>query len=141
MILSSPSIRPLRFAGTGMAAGTFQLALLFAFVHIGWHALAANVAAFLLAAQVNFALSSALTWRDRQPSRALWRRWLLFHGSIATMALVNMLVFLLARAVVPTLVASMLGIAAGAAGNYFAGDRLVFRQTASAPVMIERSAA
>ena len=43
----------------------------------------------------------ALTWRDRRKTAPLWRRWLLFHGSIAAMAGVNGLVFLAARTVLP----------------------------------------
>jgi putative flippase GtrA len=87
----------------------------------------ANAAAFLLAAQLNFALSSAFTWRDRFVSHSLARRWLLFHGSIAATALLNMLTFSAARFVLPVLAASAAGIATGALGNYLLGDRVVFR--------------
>lgn len=48
------------------------------------------------------------------------------------MALVNMLVFVAVRGFVPALAASALGIAAGACGNYLAGDRLIFRQASTA---------
>lgn len=120
--------RPLRFAITGGIAGVVQLVLLALLTRAGWAALPANVLAFLLAAQVNFTLSSAFTWRDRRADHRLGRRWLAFHGSIAAMAVVNMLVFALARAALPPLVASVLGIAAAACGNFVLGDRLVFRQ-------------
>jgi putative flippase GtrA len=59
----------------------------------------------------------------------LWRRWATFHVSIAGMALLNMLVFAAARAAVSHLLAAALGICAGALGNFFIGDRLVFRAT------------
>jgi putative flippase GtrA len=156
----SPAARPLRFAGTGGVAGAVQLLLLSILTAHGWNAVLANGVAFLLAAQVNFALSLTVTWRDRHPEAPRgyppsaddtqrvtqafggvpgtrsgpatvgWatRCWLLFHGSIAAMALVNMLTFAAARSFVPALVASVIGIAAGAVGNYLAGDRLVFRQ-------------
>ena len=75
---------------------------------------------------MNFALSSLFTWRDRRRTAPLWRRWLLFHGSIAAMALVNQGVFLAARMALPALVASAAGIAVAAIGNYLLGDRLVF---------------
>ncbi len=65
-----------------------------ALTRYGWPTLPANAVAFLLAAQVNFALSSTFTWRDRSAGRGLRRRWLAFHVSIASMAVVNMLVFL-----------------------------------------------
>jgi putative flippase GtrA len=95
----------------------------------GWDDLLANGLAFLLAAQVNFILSMVFTWRDRRRSGSLHHRWLLYHCLIATMAPLNMLVFILMRSVVPTLVAAVLGIAAAGIGNYLAGDRLVFRRS------------
>jgi putative flippase GtrA len=117
--------------GTGGTAGAVQLVLLALMMRHGWDALLANAVAFLVAAQVNFALSVTLTWRDRQTDggrvRATARRWMLFHGSIALMALVNMLTFAVARSVLPAPAASFVGIAAGAAGNYLLGDRIVFR--------------
>jgi putative flippase GtrA len=123
----SPGARPLRFAMTGGLAGLTQLVLLKLFTDQGMHALPANLTAFLLAAQVNFALSSIFTWRDRGAGQALWRRWLIFHGSIAGMAVVNMAVFAVARTQMPDLAASVTGICAAAVGNFFIGDRLVFR--------------
>lgn len=127
-LLDSPLARPLRFAGTGVAAGGLQLTLLAILTARGWDALPANVIAFLTAAQFNFLLSNVVTWHDRHLTGSIRRRWLLFHASIAVMALVNMLVFVALRGLVPALAASALGIAAGAYGNYLAGDRLIFRQ-------------
>jgi putative flippase GtrA len=126
-ILSSAA-RPLRFAGTGGVAGTVQILFLTLLTHWNWNAIPANALAFSLAAQVNFALSSAFTWRDRAPSRSLARRWLLFHASIGVTALLNMVIFAAARLLLPMLAASAAGIAAGALGNYLIGDRLVFRR-------------
>jgi len=131
-LLDSPIARPLRFAGTGVAAGGLQLTLLAVLTARGWDTLPANVVAFLVAAQFNFLMSNVLTWRDRQLTGSIRRRWLLFHTSIAVMALVNMLVFVAVRGLVPALAASALGIAAGACGNYLAGDRLIFRQASTA---------
>jgi putative flippase GtrA len=125
-LLRSPVARPLRFALTGGLAGLLQLGLLALLVGRGWPSALANALAFLLAAQVNFALSSLFTWRDRRRTAPLWRRWLAFHGAIAAMALVNQSVFLAARTVLPALVASAAGIAVAAVGNYLLGDRLVF---------------
>ena len=97
----------------------------------------ANVMAFLLAAQVNFLLSSLFTWHDRRVKsevsrlKAIFIRWLSFHGSIAGTALLNELVFIIASAIVPTLLASVLGICSAALINFFVFNRLVFRQPAS----------
>lgn len=119
--------RALRFATTGLVAGLTQLGLLAALTWAGWPDLAANIVAFLLAAQVNFALSSCFTWRDRRDGSSLPRRWLAFHGAILGMALVNLAVFAATRTVLPALAASAAGIAVAAAGNFVIGDRVVFR--------------
>jgi len=128
-LVLSPAARPLRFVGAGAVAGAAQLTLLAVMTSRGWDDLLANGFAFLLAAQVNFTLSLAFTWQDRRRSGSLLRRWLLYHGSIAATALLNMLVFILMHPVVPTLAAAALGIATAGIGNYLAGDRLVFRRS------------
>ena len=124
--LLSEVARPWRFAATGGVAGLAQLGLLALFTHHGWQPIMANAVAFLLAAQLNFALSSLFTWHDRRPASGLPRRWLFYHASIAGMALVNMAVFTVAQTVVPPLPSSLLGIAVASIGNFLAGDRLVF---------------
>jgi putative flippase GtrA len=126
----APAARPLRFTGTGAAAGATQLLLLAALTRAGWDAIAANVVAFLLATQLNFTISQTVTWRDRRLPGSLPRRWLLFHASIAAMATLNMVTFVIAHTVAPTLAASAAGIAVAAAGNYLAGDHFVFRNRA-----------
>jgi putative flippase GtrA len=124
--LRSRAARPLRFALTGGLSGLLQLGLLALLTGRGWPAAPANAVAFLLAAQVNFALSSLFTWRDRRRMAPLWRRWLAFHGAIVATTLVNQSVFLATRTALPVLVASAAGIAIAAVGNYLLGDRLVF---------------
>jgi putative flippase GtrA len=126
--------RPLRFALVGGLCGAVQLGLLSLFLWGGAHALPANAIAFLFSAQLNFALGTFFTWHDRRlaaPGRWLIRRWLAFHGSIGATAVLNQLMFALARVVVPELVASALGIGAGAAANFLIQDRLVFRRPRS----------
>lgn len=132
-VLLSSAARPLRFAGTGVVAGLVQLCVLASLTRHGWGSLPANLAAFMLAAQVNFALSCIITWHDRDLSHSWRRRWLMYHASIAAMALLNLAVFLVARPFIPALSASALGIVAGALGNYLSGDRLVFRPASSSP--------
>lgn len=136
--LLSARARPLRFLVTGGTTGAFQLALVAALTHRGWADLPANATAFLLAAELNFILSWQFTWRDRHSARAGSRwpatiaaLWAAFHASIAGTAALNQSVFLLARMALPTLAASALGIATGAAGNYLLGNRLIFRAPTS----------
>jgi putative flippase GtrA len=129
-IVVSPNARIARFVLTGGLAGFAQLILLTLFTDHGWHAIGANAVAFLLAAQLNFALSSIFTWPDRHTGQSIRRRWLIFHGSIAGMAVVNMAVFAAMRLVLPDLAASAAGICVAAIGNFLIGDRLVFRAPA-----------
>jgi putative flippase GtrA len=129
----------LRFVIVGGICGAVQLALLGLFLRSGAPAIPANVAAFLLSAQVNFALSSFFTWHDRADTAAtggLGRQWLRFHGSIAGGALVNQAVFLLARHAAPDLTAAALGIGVAAVTNYLLQDRLVFRRNAPTPAAV-----
>ncbi len=126
-LLSGRARRLCRFAITGGLAGAIQLALLLAFTRAGWPGLPANLAAFVLSAQLNFIMSGLFTWRDRLTALPWPRRWLFFHCSIASMAVLNMLVFALARLLLPDLAASALGIATAATGNFLLGDRVVFR--------------
>lgn len=141
--LRSDRARPLRFAVVGGLCGATQLALLALLIARGASPLPANVAAFLLSAQLNFALSTSFTWRDRRlaaaPARGLARRWLGFHGSNAGTALLNQTVFLTARLGVPDLPASGLGLGVAAAVNFLVQDRLIFRRRAR-PADATRSA-
>jgi putative flippase GtrA len=121
----------LRFATTGGLAGLVQIALLHLWTRLGCNPLAANAAAFLIAAQVNFWLSDCFTWGDRLndpgPDSTLRRRWVRFHLSILGTSLLNMAVFAIARATQPIVVAGILGIGSTALANFILGDRFVFR--------------
>jgi putative flippase GtrA len=137
-VFFSPNARIARFALTGGLAAIAQLVLLTIFTDYGWHAIGANAVAFLLAAQLNFVLSTFFTWPDRQGTLSIKRRWLLFHGSIAAMAVLNMAVFAAMRLLMPDLAASAAGIGAAAIGNFLIGDRLVFRSPAGRPPASDR---
>ena len=128
--------RLVRFGLTGGMAGIVQLGLLRLFEAVDAAPVAANALGFLVAAQLNFAISQLFTWADRPlagaPGDSLSRRWLRFHVAIAGTALLNMLVFAVARTVAPDLVASALGIGVAGIANFVLADRLVFR-AASTP--------
>lgn len=134
-LLLGEAARPLRFLITGGTAAVLQLAILWALTEQGgWHPLLANLVAFLLSAQVNFALSMIFTWHDRHcgrlTRRQLLTRWVAFHGSIAGSAVLNQAVSAAARAVLPTLEAAMVGIIVAAGVNFLSNDRLIFRHRA-----------
>src|ERR671939_901407 len=101
VLLRSPGARPLHFTFTGGLAGLLQLGLLALLVGRGWPSGPANAVAFLLAAQVNFAVSSLFTWRDRRRTAPLWRRWLAFPRAIAGLGPIKPGGFLAARAALP----------------------------------------
>ncbi len=130
--LGSRAARPLRFACTGGVAAAAQLALLHALLGRGWVAMAAEVVALLVSTQVNFALSSLFTWRDRRLASpfglALLTRWVTYQWSGAGAAALNMVVFALARLDLSVLAAAALGTLVAGAANFVAGDRLVFRE-------------
>jgi putative flippase GtrA len=125
-LFAEPS-RPLRFLCVGALATVTQLGLLAGLTALGWSPALANGLGLLAATQVNFALSSVFTWRDRRRTRrTLPLRWARFMGLVATTLLLNEAVFLAARVALPTLVAAGLGSGLMAVLNFTLGDRFVF---------------
>jgi putative flippase GtrA len=116
----------LRFALTGAAAAAVQLAILAALTARGVPGLAADVAALLVAAQANFALSQSFTWGDRHLKGPVVARRAAYPVAIAGSALVNLGEFALVHHWTPALAAGGFGIAVAAAMNYAIGDRVVF---------------
>lgn len=129
--LQSERARLLRFIICGGTASVIQLSILHVFLGWGWMALPADALSILLGAQVNFLLSSTITWHDRKDGACWWRRWVGFHCAIAGTASLNLAVFTVASLVVPHLVAAALGIGVAAVCNFLAGDRLIFRSARS----------
>ncbi|HEX3723655.1 MAG TPA: GtrA family protein [Nitrolancea sp.] len=116
-----------RFAVTGAIAAGVQLGVLHVLTADHWNALLANGIGMAAAAQVNFTLSSIFTWRDRWEREGLIKRWSMYQLTILISAIVNMLVFIVARLVVEQTLAAVIGILAAATLNFAAGDRLIFR--------------
>ena len=102
--LRSRAARPLRFACTGGLAALVQLGMLDALTDWRWTPILANAVALLLSTQLNFVLSYLFTWRDRRPREgtplAILGRWAGYQGSVAGTAMLNMGVFVLARALI-----------------------------------------
>jgi putative flippase GtrA len=119
--------RSLRFLCVGGLVTLVQLGLLLALARLAVPTLLANALALLLAAQLNFALSSAFTWGDRPPrSGGLAPRWLRFMLAISGTLLINQGLFAVARMALPTLLAAALGSGLTGALNFVLGDRFVF---------------
>lgn len=128
-LLHSGPARPLRFLLVGGLGALVQLGLLEALTARGWDGLLANVAAFVIAAQVNFWLSDSFTWADRQAGdggRSLPWRWATFHFSIAATAALNLAVFASLRSLLADPPAAALGIGVAGVANFLSGDRFVF---------------
>jgi dolichol-phosphate mannosyltransferase len=131
-VVFSPSVRPLRFAFVGVFAGLVQLSVFSLLILRGVNPILGNALAFFGSVQLNFLLSSLITWRDRGAPPGWMEvplRWAKFHAVCAVGAAVNFITFfMLARGPLPALVASGAGILAGAAINYAVNDRVVFRR-------------
>lgn len=127
VFLLSPRARVVRFGVSGLLAAFGQFAVLAVLLHAGWNRFPANLAGMAVGAQISFFLGCVLTWRDREYTISLFRRWVLYHGSIVGTALINLAVFAVCQTVFPAIVASALGIGVAAIGNFLAGDRLIFR--------------
>ena len=125
--LLTPRLRLLRFALVGGTAALLQLATLDALELAGLGPILSEVAAFLLAAQLNFGLSWVFTWADRAAGQSFVRRWAAFHGAISGTALLNFAIFTATQGVLPHPVAAALGIGGAALINFAVGDHLVFR--------------
>jgi putative flippase GtrA len=118
-----------RFVLVGAASGIVQLALLDLFLRLGWSPIPSDAIAVVAGTEINFLLSTFITWQDRWVSDWWSVRWLLFHASAGTMMIANLLVFLAAHQLVEPLLASGAGIAIAGIGNFILANRVVFRWT------------
>jgi putative flippase GtrA len=120
--------RGIRFVLVGGSSAVVQLSLLALFLRLGWQPTPADAVAVVVATELNFLLSSFVTWQDRWTSGGWSVRWLLFHASTGSMMLVNLLVFLGAHLALEPLLASAAGIVVAGTGNFVLANRVVFRR-------------
>jgi putative flippase GtrA len=122
--------RLIRFGGVGGACAVLQLAALAVLVRLGVNKHLGNGLAFFGSTQVNFVLSSLITWRERR-GREVMNSVVARMASYNLLALgvlvVNQVVFALAASRVHYLIASALGILAGMVVNYTVSRAVVFR--------------
>ena len=123
-----------RFARFGvMGAITFlvQFAALESFKALGIDSIPAYALSLIPAVQLNFLANELLVWDDRHirivRSRAMFNRWLTFHGCIAFSLVINFAVFVVAQLFVADLAAMVLGIGASTFVKFLSLDRLAFR--------------
>src|SRR5260370_38939027 len=80
---SSGRKRILTFATIGGTCFLVQFALLSVMVRLGMYRPLANAVSFAISAQLNFLLSTRITWRDRPSAggRRTGARWLPYNGT------------------------------------------------------------
>jgi putative flippase GtrA len=122
-------LRPAQFATIGAVCAVVQLGLLAVFTERTNFGSVSNAVAFLISAQLNFALNSALTWRDRMHRRpmALFAQALGFNALILVAVVFNQAIYLVAVRLTPYLVAGAVGLGATTLAKYFIADRWIFR--------------
>jgi len=103
-----------------------QIAILTVLSGLGTPEPAANAAGFLISAQLNYVLSSTLTWGDRRARRA---GGLLTYNATALLSLgVNTVVFTVAYRLTGATAAAALGVLCGMGVTYASCDLLIFRR-------------
>ena len=117
------------FAIVGLVCFAVQLALLAVMVHLGSSRPVANAIAFGLSAQLNFLLSSRVTWRDRPAAgrSGTGTRWLAYNGTALVSLGCNTAVFAAAYRSIGTAPAAALGVLTGTCVVYLTCNLLVFR--------------
>lgn len=128
--------RLIRFGAVGTVCALFQLVVLSALVHLQLELHLANTLAFIISTQLNFTLSSLITWRDRRaPSHSLVigaRRLAGYNVLALGSLLINQVVFALSLHFVSYLLAGLSGILAGMFLTYAISGRLLFRRALTA---------
>lgn len=119
------------FAIVGVACFSVQLALLTLMVRLGAYRPVANGVAFAISAQLNFLLSSRVTWRDRPAAGrgGTGARWLAYNGTALLSLGCNTAVFTLAYHSIGSIPAAALGVLTGTFLVYLTCNLLVFRGT------------
>jgi putative flippase GtrA len=135
--LSRGQKRIVIFAAVGATCFCLQIALLTVAVHLGADRPIANAIGFAFSAQLNFLLSSRVTWRDRPVSgrRDMGSRWLAYNGTALISLGVNTTVFTLSYHEIGTTPAAALGVLIGTVVVYLTCNLLIFRGTRQVPEM------
>lgn len=123
--------RVLRFAAVGITCYLIQLGLVHA-LHGVISLYIADIAAFLVSAQLNFALSQVFTWGDRQDNERLPLRYIKFNANaLISVTLVNGTAFwLLVQAGLPFWAAMLMANVLSALWTFVVNHFFVFKTTA-----------
>ena len=135
------AVRPAQFAGIGAVCAVGQLVLLAALQEGTGLGDWSNAIAFVVAAQLNFALNYGITWRDRRAKGAgvFVRQLAGFNVLVAAGLPLNQGAYLVAAAFLPYLLAGAVGIGATTLAKYVIADRWIFPRARVAAPPPERS--
>ena len=124
--------RQLLFLGVGGTCFAVQYGLLTALAIGGLYRPLANAFGFFTSAQLNFLLSSRLTWSDRRtkPGRTVWARLASYNATALISLTINTAVFELTYQRLGNLVAAAAGVVAGLCVTYAVCDLVIFRTRA-----------
>ena len=133
--------RLVRFGFVGGTCSLLQLVFLEMLVQFNLELHLANILAFLISTQLNFALSSLITWRDRlaphERPTLLVRRLAGYNGLALISLTVNQIVFTIAALSINYLAAATLGILVGMIVNYTVSGKLIFRHHPTHPQTLQ----
>jgi putative flippase GtrA len=123
--------RVVRFLTVGGSCAVIQLSILHVLVVSGIEVHLANLIAFMISMEINFALNQAFTWRDRWSSslsagRIIGRLALFNVAAALTAGVINQGTFALVNLFTSYLVAGAAGIVVAAGANFLLNDKVVF---------------
>jgi putative flippase GtrA len=128
--------RQLLFVLVGATCFLTQYGVLTVLAAAGINRPLANAVGFGLSAQLNFLLSSRLTWRDRRAhsARTLCLRLVSYNGTALLSLSVNTAAFTLVYQRVGNLAGAALGVGCGMCVTYLICDLIIFRNRASGAI-------
>jgi putative flippase GtrA len=121
--------RPAKFVVVGAVCFGVQYGFLLLLDSVGVLPWVGNGLGFVASAQLNFVLSSRVTWGDRGADAGgrFVRRWVSYQGSALLALAVNVAVFVVLSPHVWRIAASGAGVLVGSACSYAVNHLLVFR--------------
>jgi putative flippase GtrA len=125
--------RILKYIAVGVTCFSVQFAALTALIHLALYRPLANSIAFAASAQLNFMLSSKLTWGDRPARgwRSVGRRWAAYNGTALLSLACDSVVFAVCYRTIGTTAAAASGVLTATCLTYLVCNWMIFRSRAA----------
>ena len=125
--------RILKYIAVGVTCFSVQFAALTALIHLALYRPLANSIAFAASAQLNFMLSSKLTWGDRPARgwRSVGRRWAAYNGTALLSLACDSVVFAVCYRTIGTTAAAASGVLTATGLTYLVCNWMIFRSRAA----------